>query len=60
MSNITIRMPDELMERVREIAARDYSRESAVLRRLVRLGIDADERRERIDSPRQPIEERAS
>lgn len=51
MSNVTIRMPGELMERVREIAARDYSKEAAVLRRLVRLGIEADERREKVDAP---------
>lgn len=56
MSNITIRVPTELLERVKDIAVRDYSKESAVVRRLLRLGIEADERRERVDTPRDPVE----
>lgn len=55
MSNITIRVPDELIDRIREIAARDYSREAAVIRRLIRLGIEADERREQVDAPREMV-----
>ena len=56
MSNITIRVPTELLERVKDIAVRDYSKESAVVRRLLRLGIEADERRERVDTPRDHVE----
>lgn len=55
MSNITIRVPDELIDRIREIAARDYSREAAVVRRLIRLGIEADQRREQVDAPREMV-----
>lgn len=55
MSSVTIRMPDDLMDRVREIAVRDYSKEAAVFRRLVRLGLEADERRERVDGPREAV-----
>ncbi len=55
MSSVTVRMPDDLMTRVREIAARDYSKEAAAFRRLVRLGIEADERRERVDGPREAV-----
>lgn len=54
MSNITVRVPTDLMERVNEIAARDYIERSAALRRLIRLGIAADERHERVDEPREP------
>lgn len=54
MTSVTIRMPDDLMDRVRQIAARDYSKEAATMRRLVRLGLEADERRERVDAPREP------
>lgn len=56
MTSVTVRMPDDLMARIREIAARDYSKDAATLRRIVRLGIEADERRERVDAPRQPVE----
>jgi hypothetical protein len=58
MSNITIRVPDELMDRVRAKAARDYSKEAAVLRRVIRLGLDADDRLEgtTASSPREPAE----
>lgn len=56
MSNLTIRVPDELMDRVREIAARDYSRESVVVRRLLRLGIEADAQGERAIGPREPVQ----
>ena len=52
MSTVTIRVPDDLMERVRTIAARDYAGDSSTLRRLIRLGVEADERRERVDDPR--------
>jgi plasmid stability protein len=52
MSNVTVRMPEDLMARIRVIAARDYSNEAATVRRIVRLGIEADERREQVDAPR--------
>lgn len=54
MSSVTVRLPDDLMARIREIAVRDYSKEAAVFRRIVRLGLEADERRERVDQPPQP------
>jgi predicted DNA-binding protein len=56
MSSKTIRMPPELMERVRRVAARDYAQEGATIRRLVRLGLEADERREQVDAPRETAE----
>jgi len=46
MSNVTIRMPAELLERVKSIAALDYSREAQALRRIIRLGCEAAEREE--------------
>jgi hypothetical protein len=55
MSSVTLRMPAYLLDRVREVAARDYSKEAATLRRLIRLGIEADERRERVDAPREAV-----
>lgn len=54
MTTITIRVPADLMERVKTIAARDYAGDSATLRRLLRLGLEADERRERVDGPARP------
>lgn len=54
MTSITIRVPDELMDRVRKLAKRDYSSESAVLRRVIRLGLDTDERLEP-DDERSPV-----
>lgn len=54
MCTITIRVPTDLMERVKVIAARDYAGDSATLRRLLRLGLEADERRERVDGPSEP------
>lgn len=53
MSNLTVRVPDDLLARVREIAARDYADQSAAVRRLLRLGIEADARRERVDEQRE-------
>ena len=49
MLTITIRVPADLMDRVKAIAVRDYAGDSATLRRLLRLGLEADERRERVD-----------
>lgn len=51
MLTVTIRVPADLMERVKKTAARDYAGDSATLRRLLRLGLEADERRERVDEP---------
>lgn len=56
MTTITIRVPEDLMERVKAVAVRDYAGDSATLRRLLRLGLEADERRERVDEPSQPAE----
>lgn len=50
MTTITIRVPTDLMERVKAVSARDYAGDSATLRRLVRLGLEADERREQVDA----------
>ena len=58
MTSVTIRLPEDLMARVREIAARDYSRDAVTLRRIVRLGVEADARREQVDAPLQPVEAR--
>jgi plasmid stability protein len=51
MISVTVRMPADLMDRVRVVAARDYDGDSAALRRLLRLGLEADERREMVDRP---------
>lgn len=55
-TTITIRVPADLMVRIKAIADRDYAGDSATLRRLLRLGLEADERRERVDGPRSAIE----
>lgn len=51
MSNLTLRVPTELMERLKRSAARNYSTHSDAARRILRLGLDADERLEQGDSP---------
>jgi Arc/MetJ-type ribon-helix-helix transcriptional regulator len=55
MTNITLRLPRELIERVSDVARRDYGKSSETYRRLLRLGLEADERRERVDAAREVL-----
>lgn len=55
----TMRLPAELLDRVDEVARRDYTDRSAALRRLIRLGLESDARREQTEpsaSQKQPVE----
>ncbi len=41
---LTVRAPRELVERVREIAQREFETDSTILRRLLRRGLEAEQR----------------